>query len=468
MRRAPLIVAAALGCVAPALAQCEAQRLTRPVHEVPNFGMQMEIESDRLIVAAWAAWTGCPTPDPFSCGAGATYIYEHDEGQWAFSQIIVPPDIQSFDSFGAFNAHGDRMMISSARKNLGQSPGLIHDYRYDHASGQWVEDSRFEAHVSGPPDPSYPFVGRPSWSTTLLFFRFGDNIQRFVEDAEGWQYKETIVPPDPLVGTRFGDDIEVNDRWVVFNAPHDSTFGDRLGSVYVYRRNTDDSIEFFQKLLPLRGPGPGGFNRYFGESISLDGDRLAVGSVGVTDTVPGQGAAYVYSFDGWQWVLEQEVLQAEPRLGSNMGQSVDLERDVLIVGAQRRNDRHADVFRRGADGTWRQAAVLEPLTGLEPPVQTDDFGRDVATDGRLLTVSAPGERLLDIDKVPGAIYAYDLACFDCLPDLDADGTLTIFDFLTFMNLFDAGSSEADFDGDGELTIFDFLAFQDAFDAGCPE
>jgi len=37
----------------------------------------------------------------------------------------------------------------------------------------------------------------------------------------------------------------------------------------------------------------------------------------------------------------------------------------------------------------------------------------------------------------------------------------------FQNLFDAGSGEADFDADGTLTLFDFLAFQNAFDAGCP-
>ena len=54
----------------------------------------------------------------------------------------------------------------------------------------------------------------------------------------------------------------------------------------------------------------------------------------------------------------------------------------------------------------------------------------------------------------------------CPPDLDGDGALTIFDFLAFQNLFDAGDPIADFDGDGDFTIFDFLAFQNDFDAGC--
>jgi hypothetical protein len=54
----------------------------------------------------------------------------------------------------------------------------------------------------------------------------------------------------------------------------------------------------------------------------------------------------------------------------------------------------------------------------------------------------------------------------CRADLDGDGELTVFDFLAFLNAFDAADPIADFDGDGALTIFDFLAFQNAFDAGC--
>ncbi|MEO1008774.1 MAG: GC-type dockerin domain-anchored protein [Planctomycetota bacterium] len=60
----------------------------------------------------------------------------------------------------------------------------------------------------------------------------------------------------------------------------------------------------------------------------------------------------------------------------------------------------------------------------------------------------------------------DLIGDDCRVDLDGDGELTIFDFLEFQNLFDAGDPAADFDGDGSLTIFDFLEFQNEFDVGC--
>jgi hypothetical protein len=62
--------------------------------------------------------------------------------------------------------------------------------------------------------------------------------------------------------------------------------------------------------------------------------------------------------------------------------------------------------------------------------------------------------------------AYELQVASCPADFDADGQLTIFDFLAFQTAFDARDPRADFDGDGAFTIFDFLAFQNAFDAGC--
>ncbi len=69
----------------------------------------------------------------------------------------------------------------------------------------------------------------------------------------------------------------------------------------------------------------------------------------------------------------------------------------------------------------------------------------------------------EIDRM---FLAGEIAEPPCPADLDADGRLTIFDFLAFQTRFDAGSLETDYDGDGSLTIFDFLAFQNAFDTGC--
>ncbi len=79
------------------------------------------------------------------------------------------------------------------------------------------------------------------------------------------------------------------------------------------------------------------------------------------------------------------------------------------------------------------------------------------------------DRIYDAADEPGLPEVLFLPigpCMACPADIDRDGTLTVFDFLAFQDLFDSGDARADLDGDGELTLFDFLAFQTAFDAGC--
>lgn len=60
----------------------------------------------------------------------------------------------------------------------------------------------------------------------------------------------------------------------------------------------------------------------------------------------------------------------------------------------------------------------------------------------------------------------DAAGTGCYPDFDGDGELTLFDFLGYVNAFNAGAGAAECDGDNELTLFDFLCYVNAFNAGC--
>ncbi|MEQ8845890.1 MAG: GC-type dockerin domain-anchored protein [Phycisphaerales bacterium] len=117
----------------------------------------------------------------------------------------------------------------------------------------------------------------------------------------------------------------------------------------------------------------------------------------------------------------------------------------------------------GDNGSFQWEILLEDERGTQQDASNryPVFSPDARTAYQATSFS-------DIDFVKhGYVYAVDLTDGACPADLDGDGEPTIFDFLAFQNLFDAGDPIADFDGDGELTIFDFLAFQNEFDAGCP-
>jgi hypothetical protein len=55
---------------------------------------------------------------------------------------------------------------------------------------------------------------------------------------------------------------------------------------------------------------------------------------------------------------------------------------------------------------------------------------------------------------------------DCLADLDGNGTLDLFDFLEFANLFNAEDPAADCTGEGVFDLFAFLCFVNLFNDGC--
>lgn len=253
--------------------------------------------------------------------------------------------------------------------------------------------------------------------------------------------------------------MAAGDGWFFVSAPCE-TSTPRLeeGAVYVYRQEPDGSLRRTQKI------GPGELLR-LGYSMSFDGTTLAVSAPFHSEISDGQGAVLLYEYDGEQWVEVDRITHSRAGRYDQLGISVSISGDTLVAGVLQEGiagyHGPAYLFHRDVSGRWREIERL-----VQNPVSfRSEYARTVATDGRFTLVGAHGDEG-PTGASDGAAYFFDTVCFLCTPDLDADGTLTIFDFLMFFNLFDAGSPTADLDGDGELTLFDFLAFQSAFVAGC--
>lgn len=277
-------------------------------------------------------------------------------------------------------------------------------------------------------------------------------VDVFTETSGQWTLVTTLANPDsPGVRSDFGNAMAVERDFVAIGAPLERVIAANGGAVYLYRRQPGGKLEFAQKLIApdvMRAPR-------FGSALALSGDTLVVGGYIADRTYEDQGAVYVYRLIEGEWVLEQELTQSNPAENDQFGIAVATDGQRIVASARYADTRFRSagrvyVFERDGSGTW---------------VQTQDFDHGLPSYG-YGTVLGLGEAT--VAGGPGGAYVdlVDLTTACCKPDLDGDGALTIFDYLAFQDLFDAGDMLADFDGDGTLTIFDFLVFQSDFVDGC--
>ncbi len=163
----------------------------------------------------------------------------------------------------------------------------------------------------------------------------------------------------------------------------------------------------------------------------------------------GEGYEPIHVLDGLGFSRPQGVARAITEAGAIVGWWSDLDAPPF-------DGIDAFIMPDGVDGEFY------PLMDLVPDAATLGWQKlqradNINENGWIV---GTGVR----DGVLG--HAFLFIPIECAQDIDGDGQLTIFDFLAFQNLFDAGDPAADFDGDGVLTLFDFLAFQNAFDTGC--
>ena len=378
------------------------------------------------------------------------YAYERGGGgQWVLRQTIAPSDHAPNHQFGGLALDGDRALITASR--LGSGGPAIYEFMYD--GEQWQEVGMFvspDGRATGP-------VRALQGNTALVKYNY-DGVFVF-ESVDGrWGATHDLRNPDNPVGrTDFGSAAAMSDDWIVVGALED-VIAPNGGAAYAYRRLSGGGLEYAQKLVALdviEGPR-------FGSDVEIQGDELFIGAPLSDRDYEVQGVVHAYRLRDGVWELAQEITHAQPDRSDQFGTALSVYGDRLAIYAP--GDVTPDggrgsiyIFERNADGRWVQAASVY---SAEPTYQ---YGGGFLW-GDTLAVGSP-DALVGGEPI-GAVDVFDLSCLLCRPDLDHDGSLTLFDFLTFLNAFAAGDPLADFDGDGDLTLFDFLAFQTAFAVGC--
>jgi hypothetical protein len=149
-------------------------------------------------------------------------------------------------------------------------------------------------------------------------------------DGSSW-IETKLIASDGASSDYFGYSVAVDGDTVVVGARYDDDNGVDSGSAYVYRFDGTDWIE--TKLLA----SDGATDDRFGISASVDGDTVVVGAYGDDDNGSNSGSAYVYTFDGSSWI-ETKLIASDGASSDRFGISASVDGDTVVVGSDYDDD----------------------------------------------------------------------------------------------------------------------------------
>ncbi|MFZ1528932.1 MAG: hypothetical protein WAT19_09280 [Ferruginibacter sp.] len=209
------------------------------------------------------------------------------------------------------------------------------------------------------------------------------SIYRF--NGTTWQFVQKIYDPLGVSGNKFGFSVSMYGDFVFVGSPYNDAGGTDKGSVSVFQFNGTAWV-FRQNLADALGEA----NDNYGISASVFGNTAVVGSPFANTTVVNAGAAFIYHFNGSNWVLLQKVFDATATNGENFGISVSICQNYLIVGEDEDNvaanfqQGSALIFKSSA-GVWSLMKKISSSNGG----MFDNFGKTVSISEEIAVVGAP-------------------------------------------------------------------------------
>jgi len=194
--------------------------------------------------------------------------------------------------------------------------------------------------------------------------------------AANWTEIQKLIASDGAASDYFGCSVSLSGDTALIGASYDDN---HQGSAYVFIRNGTTWTQQ-AKLLASDGTALD----YFGQSVSLDGDTALIGAENYNS---GIGSAYVFTRTGTTWTQQAQLNTSNGAIGY-FGYSVSLSGNTTLIGAPNDNDNgnisgSAYVFTR-TNTTWSQQAKLLASDGAT----NDGFGVSVSLSDNTALIGA--------------------------------------------------------------------------------
>jgi len=448
------------------------------------FGRSIAVSGDTLVVGAPHEASGATgidgdQTDTSAGDSGAVYVFVRDGGSWIQQAYLKASNAEEEDNFGwSVAVEGDTLAVgspledSSARgvnaggeaDNSTSSSGSV--YVFVRTGSTWSQQAYIKASNTGSGDRFGAGVALSGDTLAVSAYAEkssaagvnGDQdndgaeeagaVYVFVRDEGVWSQQAYVKASNTQAGDAFGWSLDLSGDTLAVGAPFEDSSATGIngnqadagasasGAVYVYAREGVRWVQ--QAYVKASNTGSGD---WFGWSVTLDGDTLAVAAptedssaVGIDgdqldDSAVNAGAAYVFVRSGTTWSQQAYVKASNTQTSDEFGYSVALAGDALLVTAIREDgggvgintgnqldngltDGGAAYLYTRAGSTWTQRAYVKPSnTG-----PADLFGHAAAIEGDTIVISAhnedsgatgiDGDQADDSTLNAGAVYVF--------------------------------------------------------------
>ncbi|MGV3658619.1 MAG: LamG-like jellyroll fold domain-containing protein, partial [Prosthecobacter sp.] len=402
-------------------------------HGVDVFGGDVAISGDTAVVGV--PWDDCSATGVNSVSegntsafrSGAAHVYVRDAaGQWTRQAYLKASNTQSYDYFGSTVAiHGDTIVVGApgedssvggvnatpdeAFSQLGTSAGAA--YVFVRQGGTWSQQAYLKAAT---PVSQGNFGASLAAGGDVVMVGASNQHAAFVFTRSGgvWSQQQVLTGSNTEQGDYFGHAVVMSGNTAAISAPWEDATGNSgfdCGAAYVFTRPGPGGVWSQQAYLNASTKGQ---DDYFGWSLALDGDTLAVGAheedssatgVGGTQTdnsAAESGAVYVFTRAGAAWSQQAYVKAGNTGGGDMFGSAVALAGDSLLVGApmedssatwingnaanESAQDAGAAYLFKRVGTVWSQHAYIK-ASNTDPG---DQFGNAVSLSGDTAIIGA--------------------------------------------------------------------------------
>lgn len=235
------------------------------------YAISSDIDGNMAVIGSGSAFGA-------NCNStGSAYVYEFDGNDWVKTARLTADDGQPFDNFGTdVKIHGNTIVVG-AEGICASAATQGYAYVFEKIDGTWTQITK-------------------------------------------------LIAPDGVLGDGFGRTLCLYDNKIVVGVGRHNS---QTGAAYFYEK-VGDNWDFKEKIVPndiAAGDA-------FGYEVSIWENRLLAASNNNSNEYVNNGAAYIFEYNGTNWIERQKILPLEGGLDYRFGRYNDLSGSSAILKVQ--------------------------------------------------------------------------------------------------------------------------------------